>query len=142
MRLAAYLRLWALYSPGSHCSRIVELVKTIQSLVSKLDHMMLIRDRHGDSCGVVWGLNIRACSTTFMTCCPRAPVLQHCGGRRCCTGRTFPTAASPSNTSLTLLLGFGAAAPEAESAMTCAFKFPDLVGHHLPWVSRGSCGRK
>src|SRR5271156_80857 len=63
MRLAAYLRLWALYSPGSHCSQIVELVKTIRSLVSKLDHMMLIWECHGDSCGVAWGLNIRAYST-------------------------------------------------------------------------------
>jgi hypothetical protein len=55
-------------------------------------------------------------------------------------GRTFPTAASPSNTSLTLLLGFGAAAPEAESAMICAFKFPDLVGHHCPGYQEALAG--
>ena len=34
--------------------------------------------------------------------------------------RTLPTAASPSKTSLTLLLGFGGAAP-AESAIVCRY---------------------
>ena len=51
---------------------------------------------------------------------------------------TFPTAASPSNTSLTLLLGFGAAAPESVMGGLREGRFRvSLLCYCAAWFCRG-----